>query len=255
MSGMEEPATVGEISRLTGVSIRTLHHYDEIGLVVPGERTDSGYRLYGPAEVARLQEVLFYRELGFGLEEIKRMVDRPDHDRTTALDRQRRLLEAKAEHLMAMVDALDAAVEAERKGVPMSNEDMLGVFGDFDPAQYEEEARQRWGATGAYRESARRTAGYSRADWEQIGRESAEVDQAFLALMAEGVPAESPAAMEVAERHRSHITKWFYECTSEIHAGLGRMYVADARYAERIDKVGKGLAAYMSAAIEALSAL
>ncbi|MCJ7725818.1 MAG: MerR family transcriptional regulator, partial [Acidimicrobiia bacterium] len=151
---MNELATVGDISRLTGMSIRTLHHYDEIGLVVPGERSNAGYRLYGPSEVARLQEVLFFRELGFGLGEIKRMVDRPDYDRATALQRQRRLMETKAEHLLAMIDALDAAVEAGRHGTPMSNEDMLGVFGDFDPAEHQAEARERWGDTAAYRESA-----------------------------------------------------------------------------------------------------
>lgn len=255
MLPMDERATVGEISRLTGVSIRTLHHYHEIGLVVPRERTEAGYRLYGPAEVARLQEVLFFRELGFGLDDIKAMVGRPDYHRTTALQRQRELLEAKTEHLLAMIEALDAAVEAERRGTPMSNEDLLGVFGDFDPAEHEEEARERWGGTDAYEESARRTARYTKADWEQIARASAEVDQAFLALMAAGVAPDSPQAMEVAERHRSHISKWFYECTREIHAGLGQMYVADASFAERIDRAGKGLARYMSAAIEALSAL
>jgi DNA-binding transcriptional MerR regulator len=248
---MNDQATVGDIARLTGVSVRTLHHYDEIGLVVPRERSEAGYRLYGPSEVARLQEVLFFRELGFGLGEIKRLVERPDYDRATALQRQRRLLDTKAEHLLAMIDALDAAVEAERHGTPMSNEDMLGVFGDFDPAEHEAEARERWGDTDAYRESARRTARYGRADWEQMGRESAEIDQAFLALMAAGVPADSSEAMEIAERHRNHITKWFYECTSEIHVGLGQMYVADSRFTERIDRAGEGLAAYMSAAIEA----
>ena len=252
---MEERATVGEISRLTGVSIRTLHHYDEIGLVVPRERTASGYRLYGPAEVARLQEVLFFRELGFGLDDIKDMVDRPDYRRTAALQRQRHLLETKTEHLLAMIEALDAAVEAERRGTPMSNEDMLGVFGDFHPAEHEEEARTRWGDTDAYQESARRTARYTKADWEQLKLESAAVDQAFLELMAAGVAPDSPEAMEAAERHRSHISKWFYECTREIHAGLGQMYVAAARFAERIDRAGKGLSSYMSAAIEALSAL
>lgn len=250
-----EASTVGDIARLTGVSVRTLHHYDEIGVVQARERSESGYRLYGPDEVARLQEVLFFRELGFGLDEIKRILDLPDYERTTALTRQRRMLEAKAEHLLAMIEAVDGAVDAEKEGITMSSEDMLGVFGDFDPAEYEEEARERWGESDAYQESSRRTSKYGKAEWEQIKRESAEVDQAFLALMADGVPPDSQAAQEVAMRHRSHITKWFYECTAEIHAGLGQMYVADARFAERIDQVGKGLSRYMSAAIEALSAL
>ena len=133
----------------------------------------------------------------------------------------------------------------------MTNEEMLEVFGDFDPSRYEEEARQRWGDTEAYRESARRTRRYGKADWERIKEEGAEIDNAFLALMARGVPATDPSAAEVAERHRAHISRWFYECTPEIHAGLGQMYVADPRFTESIDRAGPGLAAYMSEAFAA----
>ena len=133
----------------------------------------------------------------------------------------------------------------------MTNEEMLEVFGDFDPAQYEEEARRRWGDTEAYRESARRTAGYGKADWQQIGREGAEINEAFIALMKTGTPPESPQAGALAERHRAYISKWFYECTPEIHAGLGQMYTADGRFTANIDKAAPGLAAYMSAAITA----
>ena len=135
----------------------------------------------------------------------------------------------------------------------MSKEDMLEVFGDFDPAQYEAEAEQRWGHTDAYKESARRTAGYSKSDWEEIGRDSARIDRAFLDLMEAGADPDSAEARTVAEQHRAHISKWFYECTPEIHAGLGQMYVADERFRERINRSGEGLAEYMAAAIAANS--
>ncbi len=251
---MNDPLTVGEISRLTGVTVRALHHYDEIGLVSPGMRSDAGYRLYGPGDVARLQEVLVLRELGMRLDDIRRIVDEPGPDRATSLERHRRRISAKVDHLLRMLDAIDTAIAAERGGIPMANEDVLGVFGDFDPAAYEDEVEDRWGGTDAYRESARRTARYTARDWEQMRRESAEIDAAFVALMEAGVDPDGEAAMDVAERHRSHISKWFYACTSEIHAELGRMYVADPRFAERIDATAAGLAEYMSAAIGANAA-
>lgn len=247
----ETAMTVGRAAQLAGVTVRTLHHYDEIGLVVPSQRSQGGYRLYGRREIARLQEVLFFKELGFGLEEIKDIVTRPGYDRATALRRQRELLETKAGRLLTMIEAVDAAVDAERRGTTMTNEEMLEVFGDFDPAEYEEEVRQRWGDTDAYRESAARTARYTKQDWQQIGRESGEINDAFIELMQAGTPADSAEAMDVAERHRAHISRWFYECTPEIHAGLGQMYVADQRFTDNIDKAAPGLARYMSEAIAA----
>ena len=247
----EEGLTIGAIARLAGVTVRTLHHYDRMGLVVPEERTDSGYRLYLHRQVERLQEVLFFRALGFGLDEIRRIVDQPSYDRAAALARQRALLVERAGHLHHLIEAVDAALDAEKRGTRMTNEEMLEVFGDFDPSQYEEEARQRWGDTEAYRESARRTSRYSKADWQQIGREGAEINAGFLALMEAGTPAADAAATEVAERHRAYISKWFYECSPEIHAGLGQMYVADPRFTENIDRAGPGLARYMSEAIAA----
>jgi DNA-binding transcriptional MerR regulator len=247
----KQARTVGAIARMAGITVRTLHHYDEVGLVVPGARTAAGYRLYGPAEVARLQEVLFFRELGFGLDEIAEIVARPDYDRASALARQRELLAARADRLHTMITAVDDAIDAEKRGTRMSDEEMLSVFGAFDPAEYEEEARERWSDSEAYRDSVRRTAGYSAEDWERLGEEATEINDAFLALMAAGEPADGAEAMAVAQRHREHISTWFYECTPEIHAGLGRMYVADPRFTANIDAAGEGLAAYLSAAIAA----
>ena len=246
-----ERLTVGALAGMAGVTVRTLHHYDQIGLVVPSGRTPAGYRTYGDAEVKRLQEVLFFRELGFALDEIRQIVSRPSYERVTALERQRALLEARAEHLLALVDALDRAVRAERTGTAMTNEEMLEVFGDFDPPEYEEEAKETWGDSDAYKQSAARTARYSKQDWETIKAEGDAIYQRFLDLIAAGEAADGEAAMDVAEQHRAHITKWYYDCPKTMHAGLGRMYVTDARFQENIDKSGEGLAEYMAAAIAA----
>lgn len=248
---MSEEMTVGQIARIAGVTVRTLHHYDEIGLVVPTTRTESGYRLYGDPQVERLQEVLFFRELGFPLEEIRDMVEQPGYDRASALKRQRTLLEAKAEQVLRMIDAVDAAIDAREQGITMNKEDMLEVFGDFDPSEYEDEVQERWGHTDAYKESQLRVAGYAKDDWLAIRAEAAEINDAFLALKAAGAAADSTEAKAIAERHRAHLSKWFYECSHEMHAGLGRMYVEDHRFTENIDEAGEGLAAYMSAAIQA----
>lgn len=246
-----EELTVGLLAELAGVTVRTLHHYDEIGLVVPSGRTGAGYRTYSSAEVERLQEVLFYRELGFSLDVIREMVSGPGHDRAAALQQQRDLLERKAAHLSRMIAAVDRAIVAHRNGVRMSNEEMLEVFADFDPAEYEDEAKERWGQTDAYQQSAQRTAGYGKAEWQTIKEESEGIYRSFVKLMAAGIAAGDRRAMDVAEQHRAHISRWFYECPLEIHAGLGQMYQADVRFRENIDKHGDGLAEYMAAAIAA----
>jgi len=253
MTTSGELLTVGAVAEIAGLTIRTLHHYDEIGLLTPVERSPAGYRLYGRADLERLQEVLFFRELGFGLERIKDILSRRNYDRVSVLVGQREMLTARADRLREMIDAIDTALEARRTGMTLSKEDMLEVFDGFDPTEYEEEAEARWGTTDPYKESARRTASYTKADWSKLKAEADEISAAFLGLMSSGVAADSPAAMEVAERHRAHITRWFYDCSSEIHAGLGRMFVADARFTENIDRAGEGLAAYMSSAIEASS--
>jgi hypothetical protein len=136
----------------------------------------------------------------------------------------------------------------------MDANEMLEVFGGFDPTEHQKQASDRWGHTDAYRESAGRTSEYTKSDWERLRSEADEINQAFLALMRGGIPSESEQAMAEAQRHRDHISTWFYDCSPEIHAGLAEMYVADRRFTESIDKAGAGLAAYMSAAILANAA-
>lgn len=185
------------------------------------------------------------------LHDLQRVMDEPSHKRERALDRQRGLLVAKAEQLLQMVELIETTLEADRKGIVMSAEEMLGVFGEFDPAEHHAEAEERWGGTDEWTESNRRVASYTKADWLQIKGESTDINGQLLDLMAEEVPANSEEAMALAEAHRSHISRWFYECTPQVHAGLGEMYLSDARFKESIDKDGEGLAEYLSATIAA----
>lgn len=243
--------TVGAVARLAGVTVRTLHHYDEIGLVSPDGHTDAGYRLYSRRNIEQLQEVLLFRELGIGLTEIRRIVEEPGYRRAEALGSHRELLLSRSSRLLAMVEAVDRAINAERKGFNMTPEEMLDVFGDFDPADHQVEVEERWGGTDAYEESNRRVSSYTKQDWLQLRSEADALDHRLLILMADDVRADSIEAMDIAEEHRSHITRWFYECTPEIHAGLGQMYTTDARFKEGIDAAGDGLAEYLSEAIDA----
>jgi DNA-binding transcriptional MerR regulator len=246
---MSTPWTVGEVAALGRVSVRTLHHYDEMGLVRPERRSDAGYRLYGHDDLERLQQVLFFKELGFSLEEIRAVLDDPGFDRTEALIVQRELLARKTAHLQAMIGTLDKAIEADQKGITMNEKDLFKVFGGEDPTQYEDEARERWGDTDAYKESRRRTKSYTKDDWLRIKAELDAVEAEFAASMTAGTAPDSPGAMALAERARLGIDQAFYPCSHEMHANLGRMYVSDSRFAKHYDDRAAGLAHYVCDAI------
>jgi DNA-binding transcriptional MerR regulator len=243
--------TVGKVARLAGVTVRTLHHYDEIGLLSPSERSGTGYRRYDDADLERLQQILYYRELGFSLEEIAAILDEPGADSVAHLRRQHELLTARIKRMQEMVNAIEFAMEARKVGISLSPEERFEVFGEFNPDEYAEEAEQRWGNTDAYRESARRTSGYTKADWARIKEESEDWGRRLAALMDSGLPADSPAAGELAEEHRAHISRWFYECSYEIQTGLADMYIADPRFTATYEKIKPGMAQYLYDAIHA----
>ena len=243
--------TVGVVARLAGVSVRTLHHYDEIGLVSPDGHSDAGYRLYSSRNIERLQEVLFFRELGIGLTDIRQIIEESGYSRGKALESHKEQLIAQSSRLLAMVDLIDRTVNAEQKGINMTSEEMLEVFDGFDPLEHQAEVEGRWGGTDAYAESNRRVSGYTKQDWLNLKGEARGLDEKLLALMESGISADSIEAMDIAEEHRVHITKWFYDCTPQVHVGLGSMYVTDPRFQKNIDKAGEGLALYLSDAIAA----
>jgi DNA-binding transcriptional MerR regulator len=240
--------TVGEVSRLAGVTVRTLHHYDEIGLLSPSGRSEAGYRLYDHRDLVRLQEILVWRQLGFGLSEVQQLLDDPGHDRGAALMCQRDLVRHELERLGATARALDRAQTAHARDRRMKEAEM---FEDFDPAEYEGEARQRWGDTDAHRESARRTAAYGDREWAAIRAEAEAIVGEFAALMSAGEPAAGEHARAVAEGHRDHLTRWFYPVSTDLHRNLAELYVADPRFAGGYDKVADGLARYVRDAVVA----
>ena len=243
--------SVGDVARLAGVTVRTLHHYDEVGLLRPSARSAAGYRVYDDGDLVRLQQILGYRELGFALDAIAEILDDPELDQVDHLRRQHALVTDRIGRLQQQLAAIEKTLEAQQMGIKLNPEEMLKVFGDFDPAEHEAESQERWGDTDAYRESRRRTSSYGKADWLQIKSESEEIVARLLRAMQAGLAPASPEAMDAAEAHRVSISRWFYECDSAVHRGLADMYVADPRFTAHYDDQGPGLAAYVHDAVHA----
>ena len=232
--------TVREVSRITGVSVRTLHHYDAIGLLKPAKVTEAGYRLYDDAALGRLQTILLFRELQFPLKEIRDLLDTPDFDPMAALDDQIRLLQLRREHLDRLIDH---ARQIQKTGV------MNMDFKAYDTKKldtYAAEAKKRWGHTDAWRESQ-----------EKQKTQSQEVSDADglmdifrrLGALRKGDPA-APEAQALVEELRQYICDHYYNCTPQILRGLGQMYVAGDSMTDNINAAGgEGTADFASRAI------
>jgi DNA-binding transcriptional MerR regulator len=232
------------------VTVRTLHHYDEIGLLSPSERSHAGYRLYTAEDLERLATIVTYRRLDLPLDEVAALL-RGDGSTLEHLRRQRDAVLHRVEELHGLVDAIDRAMEREMNEQPATREDLREVFGDGFSDEYRAEAQERWGETDAWKQSARRTKGYTKADWERIRAEGDAVNAAFVAALESGRPATSTEAMDAAEAHRAQIDTWFYDCSHGFQRNLADMYVADARFTKTYEDIAPGLAQYVRDAIHA----
>ena len=247
--GRDDSYSVGQVAGFAGVTVRTLHHYDDIGLLVPSERSHAGHRRYGDADLDRLQQILFYRELGFPLDEVAALLDDPETDPRAHLRRQHELLTARIEKLQKMAEAVEHAMEARTMGINLTPEERFEVFGDKDPEQYAEEAEQRWGGTEAYAESQRRAARYTKDDWKRLQAEVDAWSERYATLVTAGEPPTGDSATALAEEHRLHIDRWFYACSYETHVCLAEMYVSDERFKAFYDAMAPGLAEHLRDAI------
>lgn len=231
--------TVTEVSRLAGISVRTLHHYDAIGLLKPSRVTEAGYRLYDGAALRRLQTILLFRSLKFSLREIKAMLDSPDFDPAEALAQQIHLLELQRQHIG---DLIQLAKDLQKKGVEYMD---FQAFQTEKMDQYAEEVRARWGATAAYREH------------QEKRKHPTDDGAALMAQFAElgalrQLPPEDAAVQAAVDALQACITAHYYNCTDEILQGLGRMYTDDPRFRANIDQAGgEGTAEFVRRAIAA----
>ena len=236
---------INEVSKLTGVTVRTLHYYDEIGLLKPSEVTESNYRLYDETALQSLQEILFYRELEFQLSEIKEIMASPSYDRDFALKQHKDLLQKKRDRLDGLIHLVDQTIKGEMK-MNFKPFDMSEI--EATKQKYAKEAKERWGNTAAYQESEKRTKNYKAEEWQMINEESGVIFKAFHEDKANDAAGEN--AQKLVASWQAYITKYFYPCTNEILAGLGLMYIHDERFKENIDQYGEGTAEFMSRAIE-----
>lgn len=235
--------TVNEVSKLTGVSVRTLHHYDAIGLLNPTQVTDAGYRLYDDTALARLQTILLFRELQFPLKEIKSILDSPDFNREQALKQQIGLLELQRRQLDTLISFAREIIETGVNNMDFS------AFDKTEIEQYKAEVKERWGKTDAYKEYEQKTAGQS----EKVQTEAAEkLMQVFAEFgKIKHLAPESDAAQALVKELRQCITENYYDCTKPILESLGQMYVGDERFKTNIDaRGGVGTAEFASKAIE-----
>ncbi len=230
--------TVNEVSRLTGVSVRTLHYYDQIGLLAPSHKTESGYRVYEAEQLERLQQILLFRTLQFSLEEIRELIDSPELDRELALKQQIDLLTMKKQQLERMIEFAQELLQTG--GSKMSFE----AFDTKQMEQYAEEAKRRWQHTDAYQE-------FERRPQESAGDVQSGLMECFARMgMKRALPVEHPEVQAQVRALQQYITDHFYTCTDEILQSLGEMYTADERFAENIDRAGgTGTAAFTARAI------
>lgn len=243
-----EGLTVGRASALVGISVRTLHHWDVIGLVRPSGRTWAGYRMYSSEDVARMHQVLVYRELGFTLADIGKLLDDPASDARAHLRRQRSELVERIARLREMVGAVDRMLEVSGTGMRLTPEEQVAIFGDDWQPAWVDEAEERWGNSPQWAQYAERAVDRTAADWSEIAAETEAFNTDLADAKRTGVDPGSDPANELAERHRTLMSRYF-DCTHSMQVCLGRRFIEEPGYAEYYDKLEPGLTVWFRDAI------
>ena len=234
---------INEFAKLTGVSVRTLHYYDEIELLKPAYIDEySGYRYYDEDSLFRMQEILFYRELDFSLKSIKEILTSPNYDKNKALKEQKEMLIIKKERLERLISAIDSGKEGEN---------VMSEFNNNELEKYKAEVKEKWGKTDAYKEHEEKTKDYTKDKWNNLAIDMDNIMAEFAICMKNGNEPNSVLAQNLVKMLQNHITQNYYLCTNEILLGLGQMYVCDERFKSNIDKHADGTAEFIKEAIEA----
>lgn len=244
------PLTVGDAAAAAGVTVRTLHHWDAVGLVPPSARTSAGYRLYTAADVARLRRVVAYRELGVALEDVPALLDATGAEAVDTLRRHRELLGERIARMERTARALDRLVAARERGLLLTPTEQVALFGEgWDPA-WPGQARELWGDTAQWAQYAERSAERTPEDWQHLADDVAALEADLATACREGVDPASPRAAALAERHRDSMGAHF-DCPPARHVCLARRFVDDAGFRAHYDGLAPGLAAWLRAAVEA----
>jgi DNA-binding transcriptional MerR regulator len=238
--------TIQTLAKLAGISVRTLHHYDTLGLLQPTRLPKNGYRQYGEPELLKLQQILFYRELEFPLEEIKKILDDPRFDAKIALHEHKRLLLAKRKRLDQLVKTIDTTLTRLETHTPMNNEELYDAFKDEDVRQYQEEVKARWGNTDAYKQSIAKVNSMTKQQMIQLKADGKAFTQQLADNMDKG--ATHATIQALIEKHYQGV-QFFYDCPYSVYRNLGQMYVDDPRFMAYYDNFRPGLAIFMRDAI------
>lgn len=236
---------ISEVAKLTGITVRTLHYYDEIGLLKPSEITEAGYRLYSREDLEILQQMLFFRELDFPLSQIKEIMNNPNYDKEEALKKQKELLIQQRQRIEGLIKLIEKRIEGDNN-MSFKEFDMNEI--EENKKKYAKEVKERWGTSKAYEESEKKTSSYNKEKWGDINQETSEIFKGFAELRNSDPGSEE--VQELVRRWQKYITDNFYTCTNEILSGLGLMYVEDERFKENLDKNGEGTAKLMAEAIK-----
>ncbi|GMQ60945.1 MerR family transcriptional regulator [Vallitalea maricola] len=232
--------TVKEVSKIAGISVRTLHYYDEIGLLKPKIITESGYRIYSDAELETLFQILFFKELDFKLVKIKEIMSNPSFNKAEALKQHKKLLLEKKKRLNNMISSIDRTL---KRGF---DKKMMNLFSMENYEKYKEEAIEKYGDTAV--DSYKKTSKYSKKKWEEIMNEANTIYSNLAENMDKDVS--DPYIQQLIGQWKNHITTYYYDCNMEIFRGLGQLYVNDERFTKNIDKTKQGLAKYMKEAMD-----
>ncbi|GAA2136128.1 MerR family transcriptional regulator [Glycomyces algeriensis] len=242
--------TVGGAAALVGVSVRTLHHWDEIGLARPSHRTGAGYRLYTDDDIARVHRVLVYREIGMALSEIKRLLDDPAVDAREHLRRQKAQLQDGIARMERMAGAVDRMLDALSEGIRLTAEEQVAIFGESWDPDWQAGAEKRWGDTPQWRQYAERAAHLDAEGWKAIAARTEALNADLVDAKRAGAVPGSAAANALAERHRELMSTYF-DCSHAMHVCIGRTFVDDAAFTANVDAAEPGLAAWLREVIDA----
>jgi len=241
-----QPYTVRQLAHLAGISVRTLHHYDQIGLLSPEERTPAGYRLYRQPDLMRLQQILFYKELDIPLDEIRRLLDQPGFDPLRALQDHRRNLRQRLERLETLLHTVDQTIQAmKEEDMTLSDEDLYAGFTPEQRERYAREVEEMYDPA-LVAESQRRVRKMSKAQWQAVKEAGQAAVLGLAAVMDQ--PVESPQVQAAVGAHRAWIEN-FYTPSAEVYRGLGHMYAEHPEFRQFHEQVKPGLADFMCAAI------
>lgn len=236
--------TVKQLAKTAGVSVRTIHYYDEIGLLKPAFVKESGYRVYGEAELLKLEQILFFKELDFPLEEIVRIITSPNFDTMAALTDQKKYLELKESKVKRQIDTIKYAINNLKGGEITMQTTTTPIQDKME--EYKKEAKARWGNTDAYKQSKERTAHWTKADYDRLSESTKTLTQELADTMDNGF--DSPEFQALVDQHHQGI-EVFYDCSPEMYRGLASMYVTDPRFKDFYDKFRPGLAEVLQKAI------